>query len=136
MKRFVVVAGVLALLLGVACGGDDPTVDGPAATGGTTQPTEPTEEPTEPADGGGTEVVLVDFAFQPSDVEVAAGSTLQLRNGSAQTPHTYTVRDQDVDVTLEALQSEEVTVDLDPGTYDVVCTFHEAQGMVGTLTVT
>jgi plastocyanin len=46
------------------------------------------------------------------------------------------VSGSDIDVTNDAGQSQEVTIDLDPGTYDFVCRFHESQGMTATLTVT
>jgi plastocyanin len=34
------------------------------------------------------------------------------------------------------MESRDVTIDLNPGTYDFFCRFHEGRGMRGTLTVT
>ena len=52
------------------------------------------------------------------------------------TPHTFTVEGTDIDVANDPQSSQEVTIDLDPGTYTFFCRFHRAQGMEGTLTVT
>jgi plastocyanin len=120
---------VLALV-GVACGGDDEPEDG----GTTTQPTD--EETTEPTDdgGGGTTVTANNFSFTPSEVTVASGDTITARNGNPVTPHTFTVEETDIDVSLAAGTSEDVPIDLDPGEYGFVCTIHGQ--MTGTLTVT
>ena len=112
-------------LVGAACGGDDGTDNGTVST------TEPT---TEPADGGAETVALEDFRFNPADLTVATGTTLTLDN-TGQAPHTFTVEGQDIDEEVAAGESGEVTIDLEAGSYDVVCRFHEGQGMVGTLTV-
>jgi plastocyanin len=122
---------VLALV-GVACGGDDEPEDGV-----TTQPTdEETTETSEPTDdgGGGTVVTANNFAFTPNEVTVASGDTITARNGNPITPHTFTVEETDIDVSLAAGSSEDVTIDLDPGEYGFVCTIHGQ--MTGTLTVT
>jgi len=74
------------------------------------------------------------FSFDPSEVSVESGEDLYLKNGNANTPHTFTVDGTDVDVELAPLASDEVKVDLDPGTYDFHCRFHA--DMTGTLTVT
>jgi plastocyanin len=34
------------------------------------------------------------------------------------------------------MQSQDVVIDLQPGTYDFFCRFHKTLGMTGTLTVT
>ena len=114
-------------LLGAACGGD-----GDANDDGTDAPIETTDEPTD----GGDAVTLemTDFAFSPADVTVASGSTITLDN-TGEAPHTFTIEAEGVDQEVAAGESGEVSIDLDAGTYDYVCTFHESQGMVGTLTV-
>jgi plastocyanin len=124
---------VLALV-GAACGGDDEPEDG-----GTTQTDEETTEPTEtsePTDdgGGGTVVTANNFAFTPTEVTVASGDAITARNGNPTTPHTFTVEETDIDVSLAARSSEDVTIDLDPGEYGFLCTIHPQ--MTGTLTVT
>ena len=127
--RVLSLVAVLALV-GVACGGDDEPEDG----GTTTQPTD--EETTEPTDdgGGGTTVTANNFSFTPSEVTVASGDTITARNGNPVTPHTFTVEETDIDVSLAAGTSEDVPIDLDPGEYGFVCTIHGQ--MTGTLTVT
>jgi plastocyanin len=122
---------VLALV-GVACGGDDEPEDG----GTTPQTDEETTETSEPTDdgGGGTLVTANNFAFTPSELTVASGGTIAARNGNPITPHTFTVEETDIDVSLAAGSSEDVPIDLDPGEYGFVCTIHGQ--MTGTLTVT
>lgn len=120
MKRFanfgltVLAAGILA-----ACGGGG-DAGGQGGNGGEA--------------GGGTAATLtmVDNEFQPADLTVSAGTELELVN-DGQSIHNLTVEGIDEDV--EAGQSSSVTIDLEPGEYDMVCEYHEAQGMEGTLTV-
>jgi plastocyanin len=151
--RLVIVAATLALLA-AACGSEEPsetaagdTATGPteAATGATA--TGPTGEDTGGGygmgDGGGGDgdggsaaasVQANNFSFDPGELEVASGDELEVRNGNANTPHTFTVDGTDVDVELTPLGSETVEIDLDPGEYEFLCRFHPQ--MTGTLTVT
>lgn len=107
-------AGLLA-----ACGGGGDTSGAPAEGGG---------------QGGGeaTTLTMIDNEFQPADLTVAAGADLELVN-DGEALHNLTVDGIDQDV--QAGQSASVTIDLDPGEYRMVCEYHEAQGMEGTLTV-
>jgi plastocyanin len=124
-------------LLAAACGGDDDDTGGtpsPTDTETTASPTETaTEEPTD-GGGGGITVTQQNFSFTPPEVTVESGEDITVTNGNPSTPHTFTV--EDIDVTNEGGQSTEVRIELDPGTYDFVCRFHESQGMTGTLIVT
>ena len=127
-RRFRWLFAVLAVvaLLGAACGGDGGEGDGGTTPPGTTSA---------PTDGGAeTALELADFEFVPASLTVSSGDTITLEN-TGEAPHTFTIADEGIDEQVDAGQSGEATVDLDPGTYDFVCTFHEAQGMVGTLTV-
>lgn len=118
--RWLIAMLAVVALLGAACGGGDAS---------------PTETTSEPTDGGGAaSLELADFEFSPADLTVSSGDTITLEN-TGETPHTFTIADEGVDEQVEAGESVEVTIDLDPGTYDFVCTLHESQGMVGTLTV-
>ena len=75
------------------------------------------------------------YLFMPKTVKVKSGDTLEVRNGNAKTPHTFTVVGEDVDLELAPLTSETTTIDLAPGTYQLICRFHEQLGMKGTLKV-
>jgi plastocyanin len=76
------------------------------------------------------------YLFMPKTVKVHSGDILDVRNGNAKTPHTFTVVGEDVDLELAPLTSETTTIDLAPGTYQLICRFHESLGMKGTLQVT
>jgi len=108
------IAGVGLLLL-AACGGG-----GGADAGG---------------DGGATRstVTMRDNAFLPAD-PVIAGGEIELVN-EGESPHTFTVEGEAVDVEVDAGQTVTETIDLSPGTYTLFCELHRAQGMEGTLTV-
>lgn len=121
--RWLIATLAVVALLGAACGGD-------TADDGGTSPT--TGDPTD--GGGAASLELADFEFSPADLTVSTGDTITLEN-RGETPHTFTIADEGVDEQVEAGESGEVTIDLEPGTYDFVCTIHESQGMVGTLTV-
>lgn len=88
------------------------------------------------ADEASVSVSLSNYQFDPDQIEVAQGDVVAVRNGNPRTPHTFTVVGQDVDLELTPLQTETVTIDLAPGTYDLICRFHESLGMTATLEVT
>ena len=50
-------------------------------------------------------------------------------------PHTFTIQGKGIDVVNQAGQSQKVKIDLAPGTYTFICTFHVNLGMQGTLIV-
>lgn len=116
------------LLLGAACGGDDDGGDENGGGAGETSATGATG-----GDGGGTTLQTVNFSFSPSTLEVASGDEITLENAAADTPHTFTVDDTDIDVELSPGASSSATIDLDPGEYAFHCRFHSQ--MTGTLTV-
>ena len=80
-------------------------------------------------------VSLNNYLFDPGTVKVGGGDVVAVRNGNARTPHTFTVVGEDVDLELAPLTTETVTIDLAPGTYELICRFHESLGMTGTLKV-
>lgn len=86
-------------------------------------------------DGGDapSTVTLRDNAFAPADPAITAGAVELVNEGES--PHTFTIEGEDVDVEVDAGQTTTVTVDLPAGTYTLFCTFHRGQGMEGTLTV-
>jgi plastocyanin len=87
-----------------------------------------------PALGGeGGDVSIVDFAFQPSFVSVAAGSEVQWQNtGTA--PHTVTAASGAFDSGVIGSGGGYSETFADPGVYRYHCTIHP--NMMGTVMVT
>lgn len=129
------VAGLAVLVLtSAACSSGD---EGPTGAGATSAETGGGETQTSEAGtevGGEPDVKAEDFQFDPTEVKAASGDTIIVKNDSASTPHTFTVADTDIDQSLDPDTAVEVKIDLDPGTYDFMCTIHPQ--MTGTLTVT
>ena len=144
MRSRAMIALAALLLLGGACGSDGGGGGGPYGGGGTSPTTGggaagggEDDGGGEMDGGGGSAAVTVqvnNFLFAPSNIEVAAGSEIEVKNGNANTPHTFTVEGTDIDLELSPMDSEDVTIELDPGSYDVICRFHGQ--MTATLTVT
>lgn len=152
-----VLVGLVTLsVLAVACGGDANDAGGSMGGGptGATAATGPTDSGDDPGAGslyGGSNemtgatgatganadvsVSLNNYLFDPGTVKVGMGDVVAVRNGNARTPHTFTVVGEDVDLELAPLTTETVTIDLAPGTYELICRFHESLGMTGTLKV-
>ncbi len=129
-RRSLHLLGALALLAVTAgcSGGDDPT---PASTATTTPTATATATTPSPAPGDSV-VVMVDFAYEPAEVTVAAGATLQVRNADV-APHTITAADGSFDTgAIIAGASGALTV-ASPGQFDFRCTLHPS--MTGVLTV-
>ena len=81
-------------------------------------------------------VSVNNYLFDPNPVKVSSGDVVAVRNDNTKTPHTFTVVGQDVDLELAPQETETVTVALPPGTYKLICRFHQSIGMTGTLVVT
>ena len=83
---------------------------------------------------------MVEFAFQPSTVNVSGNSvTFDARN-DGQFPHNIAIDGRDGSIfpdDLTAGQSGSATITLAPGTYTFYCPVpgHRERGMVGTLTI-
>ena len=90
------------------------------------------------AGAGGTELSLAlnNYLFDPARIEVESGATIEVQNANANTPHTFTVKGTEIDVSLEPLTSETAVIDLDPGSYTVFCKLHTSFDMEAELTVT
>ena len=132
IRRLSAGVAVLALLL-AACGDDDDEVS--------SDTTEPTSETTDAGVGSGddyggnggdrraagTAVAIVDFAFDPSTIEVGAGSTVTWTNEDGVT-HTVTAgtpgsAEETFDESLDGGASAEVTFD-EAGTFPYFCAIH------------
>jgi plastocyanin len=92
------------------------------------------------ATGGGSavadvSVTAVNYQFDPKRIVVHQGDVLMVRDTNPQTPHTFTVKGTDIDLSLDPQGSQTTTIDLAPGTYRVYCRFHVSLGMKATLIV-
>jgi plastocyanin len=149
-------AAILAsVLLLAACSNGS---DEPAAAGGSTTSSPPSSSSSEGgggrydygdtgsdsgetgSDSGGSDdvalkVSVANYQFSPATVKVDGGDSIELTNTNPQTPHTFTVDGEDIDVSLDPGSSTTVKIDLPPGTYPYECTFHSSMGMRGTLKV-
>ena len=155
IRRLVALAAIL--LLAAACGGsgggEDSGGAGAAAGSmqgggyygggglgtetGPTAPTGATGDAGEAGAGGASlSVALNNYLFDPARIEVESGATIDLQNANANTPHTFTVRGTEIDVSLEPLTSDSAVIDLDPGSYTVICRLHTSFDMEAQLTVT
>ena len=115
----------MILVVGLAaCGDDDDAESGDTGT----------RPPTSEATGAGATIAAANITFDPTELNVAAGETITLRNED-DVEHSFTIDDPDIDA--EAEGGEEATVEApdQPGTYDFHCRYHPDQ-MTGTLTVT
>jgi plastocyanin len=156
--RMRVLVGLIALsVLAVACGDDGNEAGagastGAGPTGGAGGATDSGDDPGAGSMYGGSNemtgatgatgakdadisVSLNNYLFDPGTVRVDSGDVVAVRNGNARTPHTFTVPGEDVDLELAPLTTENVTIDLAPGTYQLICRFHESLGMTATLKV-
>lgn len=79
-----------------------------------------------------SEVTIVDFAFEPQELVVTAGTTVTWSNDDV-TPHTVTADDGAFDSgRMDPGGTFSFTFD-EPGTYSYICSFHP--GMTGTVVV-
>jgi plastocyanin len=138
---------VLTVLLSVGaigfvagCGDDDDEGDDSAATSAAT-----TAETTADTGGGETSVSMTEYEFDPDDLSVASGDTLELTN-EGELPHNLTiVEGEPTGGGAEVAASDDIpggdsgtlTVDAEPGDYGMLCTIpgHAEQGMTGTVAV-
>ena len=119
-KHLAIALSVVALL-GAACGGDD---DGGSSENGGGD------------SGGGGSVTLnaVDFAFDPTDLSVGAGGTIEFTNED-DAEHNMTAEDAGIDEDVDAGGSTSISLEgVEAGSYDFFCEYHP--DMKGTLEVT
>lgn len=115
-----VMAGAFALsVVLAACGDDDGGGDGGGAGTG--------REDT----GGGAELTIAGFAFDPSTLTVSGPTEVTVTNSDS-VAHTFTLDDGSVDEEIEGGGTVTVTVDVSAST-GFVCRFHPQ--MTGTVEV-
>ena len=77
-----------------------------------------------------------DYAYDPEEITIGTGQTVKFALTSQGEFHTFTVDDLDIDMEVEAGDTESLTFTFDePGTYDLICIPHESLGMVGKMIV-
>lgn len=155
LLTFAAVTALTALTALTACGGGGTTDAGDTSAGPSTGSTTAASTPpatsaaatppvalTGKVDDRGTKDIgaattlaleLGDFWFAPTYVTAAAGTTLSISlTNSGKAPHTFTVQDPNVDVSLDAGGTGSATLTLPAsGTVAFYCRFHRAQGMQG-----
>ena len=142
MRIIGILLAALALTIGAGCGGDDNSSSSNTTTTDTTSTTT----------GGGaqagkaTTVDLDEYSIDPSSPTVSKGDTLTVKN-VGNIAHNLTIEQgpdpkkqtKKLEATSTFLggKSEDLTVDLKPGTYALACTVpgHRQLGMTGTITV-
>ena len=139
--RAAVLAVITALSL-VACTEAD-NGNNTLAYNKTEQPSAPSTPPgapqsTAPAkQGGKIALEAKDNVFAPETITAPAGTIQITMENTGKAPHTFTNKDLGVDVNANAGQTVEVKIEgAKPGSYKIICIYHETIGMVGTLTVT
>jgi plastocyanin len=149
VRKFLTVLAVAIPLavfpLALAACGDDDDDDTPAASETTTETTETTTEEAASGGGGGggetVDVSLTDFAIEPPDPTVQAGTVTFAVTNDGATLHNLEIEgngvEEELSSDLSGGDSGELTVDLEPGTYEYYCPVgnHAAMGMEGELTV-
>lgn len=132
----VIVTGGLALTIS-ACGSDDESSDTTTPSEATVDGADTTVAATDTtvgsSDDSTAKVMLVGFAFTPSDIEATPGEVFTVSNDDP-SPHTFTLPGTTVNVEVPSGSSATVTAPTEAGTYQLICEFHGP--MTGTLTVT
>ena len=91
-------------------------------------------EPSTTSKTGGPALKIVDFGFEPSDLEVSAGSVSLDVDNTGAAKHSVTIEDLDVDRVMNPGEKATLTFDAEPGDYEFHCKFHPGS-MKGTITV-
>lgn len=120
MPQRSMLAALLAATLLAACGGEDRGTDvGGAGEAGTAT----------------DRLVMGDNFFQPGRWIIPGdGGTFTVVNEGAAL-HNLTIEAAGIDEDVPAGEEVEVEIELDPGEYEMVCVYHIAQGMTGTVVV-
>ena len=139
-KLLVLIAVAIPLTL-VACGGDDSSSTTAASDTETSSSTEAsTTASSSGGDSGSVSLSETEFKIDPADATAKSGSVTFDVSNDGSTVHDLEVEGNGVEEStdpIEAGSSDQLTVDLKPGTYEIYCNIgdHRAQGMEGTLTV-
>lgn len=96
-----------------------------------------TTRPAENPPGAPIALEAKDNVFDPKVLEAPAGAiNIEMKN-TGKLPHTFTNADLKVDVNADGGKTATINLtDVKPGTYKIICKYHETLGMVGELKVT
>ena len=140
-RKLLVALAVIAIPFVLAACGDDDDTTSAAAPAETTAAESTTAESTT-AGGGGETVALseTEYKIAPADATVKAGSVTFDVSNDGQTVHNLEIEGDGVEEGTEDLQpgdTGQLTVDLQPGIYEMYCSIdgHEDLGMKGEVTV-
>jgi uncharacterized cupredoxin-like copper-binding protein len=141
VRKSLVLVAILIPLVFAACGDDDDD-SSDSTTSETTSTESTTTEDTAATGGGGGAITIseTEFALDPADPTAPAGEVTITATNDGATVHNLEVEGNGVEEITDDLdpgQSGELTLDLEPGTYEIYCAIdsHKDQGMEGTLTV-
>lgn len=130
---------LVSIPLAVAACGDDESDDSGSTSADTS--TESSDTSTS-ASSGSADISIseTEFALDPSDPTAEAGEVTIEAVNDGSTVHNLEIEGNGVEEEVEDIDpgsSGEVTVDLEPGTYEIYCAIgdHREQGMDGELTV-
>jgi plastocyanin len=134
----VLAAAVVALASG--CGDDDGDGAGPPPAASPTSRTAPASPPATEEEAEPTTVTarLVDYQIELSETPASPGRYTFLVEHGGGAPHALAIEGPGVDEstdTLQSGQSEDLTVTLEPGTYQLWCPVGNHRGMGMELTV-
>ena len=154
-RNLLVLASVCVVLMigAIACGQPVPEPPPPTTAPRMSPPPPPpaptvavasSQNGTGQASGGGTpiDVGLLDiggsgeYAYSPADMTFSVGETVTFTMTAESEFHTFEVDDLDIYVEVDAGDTVDFTFTFDEaGTYELICTPHSAQGMIGTITI-
>ena len=88
-------------------------------------------------EGGTLEVVHDNFRFEPGRMAFDVGQTVEFKLVSNDIPHTFTVKDLDIDWEVSKEPQTQTFTFEQAGTFKLICAIpgHEGSGMVGTVEV-
>ena len=141
-RKLLVAILVLAIPFVLAACGDDEETTSASSPETTAASSDTTSAESTTASGGGETVAITetDFKIDPADPTVKAGTvTFDITNDGGTTHDLEVEGDgvEEVSDTIEPGGNTQLTVDLQPGTYEMYCTIdgHEGLGMKGEVTV-
>jgi plastocyanin len=139
-NRLAIAAVVVLGMFAPACGSSSSSSSAVAGSTSTSSSASDSSSGAGPADVSGAstfDLQADNFFFSPAELDGKAGQTLKLtvKNVGSST-HTFTIDSENVDVTIEPGQEQQVTVTFpQSGSVEFYCKFHVSSGMKGTLTV-